>query len=81
MSFPWTAELAERILSLRQQYPRWDRDKLVLRRRREECIAYTLMVGASRWISSGAGRFTSHRNQPRYGGAEIAKSPMGHSQA
>src|SRR5712675_3213300 len=41
----WTAKLAERILALRQQYPRWGKDKLVVLLRREECIASTSMVG------------------------------------
>jgi transposase InsO family protein len=41
----WTAELAERVLSLRQQYPRWGKDKLVVLLRREKCIASTSMVG------------------------------------
>ena len=41
----WTAKLAERVLSLRQQYPRWGKDKLVVLLRREKCIASTSMVG------------------------------------
>ncbi len=41
----WTAKLAERVLALRQQYPRWGKDKLVVLLRREECIASTSMVG------------------------------------
>jgi hypothetical protein len=41
----WTAELAEHILSLRQQYPCWGKDKLVVLLRREKRIASTSMVG------------------------------------
>src|SRR5882672_1352390 len=37
----WTAELAERVLWLRQQYPRWGKDKLVVLLRREKCVAST----------------------------------------
>ena len=41
----WTAELAERILSLRKQYPRWGKDKLVVLLRREQRSVSTSMVG------------------------------------
>jgi len=41
----WTAELAERVLSLRKQYPRWGKDKLVVLLRREHLSASTSMVG------------------------------------
>src|SRR5260370_42182552 len=40
----WTAELAERVLSLRQQYPRWGKDKLAVLLRREKCMVSTSMV-------------------------------------
>ena len=32
----WSGELAERVLSLRKQYPRWGKDKLVVLLRREQ---------------------------------------------
>ena len=38
-------ELAERVLSLRQQYPRWGKDKLVVLLRREQRHVSTSMVG------------------------------------
>ena len=41
----WTAELAERVLLLRQQYPRWDKDKLVVLLRREKRPVSISMVG------------------------------------
>jgi putative transposase len=41
----WTAELAERVLSLRKQYPRWGKDKLVMLLRGERRWASTPMVG------------------------------------
>jgi transposase InsO family protein len=41
----WTAELAERVLSLRQQHPRWGKDKLVVLLRREKVTVSTSMVG------------------------------------
>jgi putative transposase len=41
----WTVELAERVLVLRKQYPRWGKDKLVVLLRRENRIVSTSMVG------------------------------------
>jgi transposase len=41
----WTVELAERVLSLRQQYPRWGKDKLAVLLRREKRTVSTSMVG------------------------------------
>jgi putative transposase len=41
----WTPELAERVKSLRQQYPRWGKDKLVVLLRREQRAVSTSMVG------------------------------------
>ena len=41
----WTAELAERVLSLRKQYPRWGKDKLAVLLRRENLTVSTSMVG------------------------------------
>ncbi len=42
----WTAQLAERVLALRQQYPRWGKDKLVVLLRREKRTVSTSMVGS-----------------------------------
>jgi transposase-like protein len=39
----WTPELAERVLALRKQYPRWGKDKLVVLLRRENLIVSTCM--------------------------------------
>jgi len=41
----WTAELAERVLTLRQQYPRWGKDKLAVLLRREQRTVSTSMLG------------------------------------
>ncbi len=41
----WTAELAEGVLTLRQEYPRWGKDKLVVLLRREQHRVSTSMVG------------------------------------
>jgi homeodomain-containing protein len=47
----WSPVLAERILALRRQYPRWDKDKLVILLAREQC-----RVSASWWDTRFAGR-------------------------
>ena len=41
----WTVDLADRVLALRQQYPHWGKDKLVVLLRREKRYASTSMVG------------------------------------
>jgi putative transposase len=41
----WTPELAERVLALRRNYPRWGKEKLVKLLRREQCHLSTSMVG------------------------------------
>jgi len=41
----WTPELAERLLALRKQYPRWGKDKLAVLLRREHRTVSTSMVG------------------------------------
>lgn len=41
----WTPELAQAILALREEYPRWGKDKLVVLLRREGWQASTSMVG------------------------------------
>ena len=41
----WSAGLAERVLRLRRQYPRWGKDKLVVLLRREGSSVSTSMVG------------------------------------
>jgi transposase InsO family protein len=41
----WSAQLAERVLALRKQYPRWGKDKLVVLLRRENRCVSTSMVG------------------------------------
>ena len=43
----WTVELAERVLALRKQYPRWGKDKLVVLLHREKRHVSTSMVGRS----------------------------------
>jgi putative transposase len=41
----WTPELAERVLTLRKEYPCWGKDKLVILLRRERRCVSTSMVG------------------------------------
>lgn len=41
----WSAALAERVRQLRQQYPRWGKDKLIVLLRREGRTVSTSMVG------------------------------------
>ena len=41
----WTAELAERVLALRKQYPIWGKDKLVVLLRKQKLVVSTSMVG------------------------------------
>jgi putative transposase len=41
----WAPERAERVLTLRRQYPRWGKDKLVVLLRREKQAVSTSMVG------------------------------------
>jgi putative transposase len=41
----WSRELEQRVLELREQYPRWGKDKLVVLLRREGVIVSTSMVG------------------------------------
>ncbi len=41
----WSAELEERVLGLREQYPRWGKDKLVVLLAREGIAVSTSMVG------------------------------------
>src|SRR3972149_12234201 len=41
----WSPELAQAVLRLRGQYPRWGKDKLVVLLRREGCSVSTSMVG------------------------------------
>ena len=41
----WSPQLAEQVLRLRRQYPRWGKDKLVVLLAREGCRVSTSMVG------------------------------------
>lgn len=41
----WTPQLARHVLALRQRYPRWGKDKLVVLLRRENATVSTSMVG------------------------------------
>lgn len=41
----WSTELSQRVLKLREQYPRWGKDKLVVLLRREDREVSTSMVG------------------------------------
>ena len=50
----WAAEQAERVRRLREQYPRWGKDKLAVLLRREGWAVSVSMVG--RILTSGAER-------------------------
>jgi hypothetical protein len=69
--------MAERVLSLRKQYPRWDKDKLVILLRREKRIASTSILG--RILVDLKRRGALHEPPKpallRAGTTEIAKSP------
>jgi len=41
----WSEELEQRVLKLREQYPRWGKEKLVVLLRRESVVVSTSMVG------------------------------------
>jgi hypothetical protein len=41
----WTAALSDRVLRLRQQFPRWGKDKLVVLLKTEQCSVSISMVG------------------------------------
>jgi transposase InsO family protein len=41
----WSCELEQRVLALREQFPRWGKDKLVVLLRREGIVVSTSMVG------------------------------------
>jgi len=41
----WSGDLEQRVLALREQYPRWGKDKLVVLLRREGVVVSTSMVG------------------------------------
>lgn len=41
----WSSELEQRVLKLREQYPRWGKDKLVVLLAREDVVVSTSMVG------------------------------------
>lgn len=41
----WSTDLAKRVLALREQYPRWGKDKLVVLLRREGLVVSTSMAG------------------------------------
>src|SRR5258708_29400907 len=78
----WSATLADRILSLRLQYPRWGKDKLVVLLRREKITASSSMVGR---LPAGlkTRRGPPEPPQPapvRQGRPEISKPPPGPSQ-
>lgn len=41
----WSAHLADRVLGLRQRYPRWGKDKLAVLLRQQQVVVSTSMVG------------------------------------
>jgi putative transposase len=52
----WTAEAEQRVLRLREQYPRWGKDKLVVLLRREGVVLSTSMVGRILGHLKGSGQ-------------------------
>jgi len=66
----WSLELAQKVLSLREQYPRWGKDKLVILLRREGFKVSTSMVGRIlQWLKERGElreplRFVSTRQRP-----------------
>ena len=79
----WSAELVERVLALRKQYPRWGKDKLVVLLRKKQCTVSTSMVGrilVQLKTARGVARATETRRVAA-GTTETAESSMGYSQA
>jgi putative transposase len=79
----WSAELAERVLALRQENPCWGKDKLVVLLAREQLVVSVSMVGR---ILSALKRQGALHEAPRPGrlappASQTAKTPVGHSQA
>ncbi|MDA2914575.1 integrase core domain-containing protein [Acidobacteriia bacterium AH_259_A11_L15] len=62
----WSPQLAEQVLRLRRQYPRWGKDKLVVLLHREGCQVSTSMVGRILTRLKQRGRL---REPPRLRGA------------
>jgi len=54
----WSARLAERVLALRQRYPRWGKDKLAVLLRQQQISISTSMVGRILRQLKGQGRLT-----------------------
>jgi transposase InsO family protein len=61
----WTPELAQRVLQLRRQYPRWGKDKLVVLLRREGRRVSTSMVGRILTQLKGRGRLVEPLRRAR----------------
>jgi len=78
----WAPALAERVLSLRQQYPRWGKDKLVVLLAREKCRISTSMVGRILvyWKRRGVLHEPPKLALLRQARRKLAKTAMGHSQ-
>src|SRR5213082_2242172 len=60
----WSAELVERVLALRKQYPRWAKTSWWCFCEKNSATFLLRWSGASWCNSNGAGRCTSHRNPP-----------------
>jgi len=79
----WTAELGERVLSLRKQSPRWGKDKLAVLLRRENLTVSTSMVGRI-LADLKRRRSTARAAEARCavaGPTKAAQPPLGRSQA
>jgi transposase-like protein len=76
----WSAELAERVLSLRKQYPRWGKDKLVvLLGKRSFDFDGGTYSDRFETVRSFARAAETRRTAAR--ATETAKPSVGHSQA
>ncbi len=79
----WSAELVERVLALRKQYPRWGKDKLVVLLRKKTVHRFYFdgraHPGATQ-TARGVARATETRRVAA-GTTETAESSMGYSQA
>jgi len=71
----WTPQLAERVLALRQQYPRWGKEKLVVLLRREKLRVSTSMVGRILRFLKQRGVL---RDPPRVAVARRARRKLAH---
>jgi putative transposase len=71
----WSAELEQRVLALREQYPRWGKDKLVVLLRREGVSVSTSMVGRILGRLKQSGRLVEPLPEKRRRRKDISPRP------